>query len=81
MEKINWISVKARLPEISDERSMITVRVRTKHNGVGKMTFGYSGAMGEPMSGSFWWPIREFKGEVHLDNEIIDWAEIEGNEQ
>jgi hypothetical protein len=74
---MEWISIQKELPKITDEKSMVEVEVRTVHNGVGKMVFGYSGAMGEPMSGSFWHPIRDFKGDVHLENKIIDWRYIE----
>lgn len=74
---MDWISVKKELPKITDEKSFVTVKVRTKHNGIGEMTFGYSGAMGEPMTGSFWHPIRNFSGEVHLDNDIIDWMPLD----
>ena len=73
---MEWISVQKELPKITNEKSMVEVEVRTLHNGTGKMTFGYSGAMGEPMSGSFWYPIRDFKGDVHLENKIIDWRYI-----
>ena len=71
---MEWISIKKELPKITDKKTFVEVFVRTKHNGIGEMTFGYSGAMGEPMSGSFWHPIRNYDGDVHLDNEIIDWA-------
>ena len=74
---LDWISVKKELPKITDEKSFVTVKVRTKYNGIGEMTFGYSGAMGEPMTGSFWHPIRNFSGEVHLDNDIIDWMPLD----
>lgn len=73
---MEWISVKKELPKLMNDESFVEVKVRTKHNGIGKMTFGYSGAPGEPMSGSFWHPIREFVGEVHLENEIVDWQYI-----
>ena len=72
-----WISVKKELPKITNDKPFVTVEVRTKHNGVGKMDFGYSGAIGEPISGSFWHPIRDFKGDVYLKNEIIDWRHLE----
>jgi len=74
---MEWISVQNELPKITDEKSMVKVEVRTVHNGIGKMVFGYSGAPGEPMTGSFWHPIRDFKGDVHLENKIIDWRYIE----
>lgn len=75
MELINmeWTSIKKELPKISKEKSFVEVSVRTIHNGIGDCMFGYSGAMGEPMVGSFWMPIRNFTGEVHYNNEIIDW--------
>lgn len=70
---MDWTSIKNELPKISNEKPFVAVVVRTKYNGVGEMKFGYSGAPGEPMRGSFWYPIRDFSGDVHLDNEIVDW--------
>ena len=71
-----FISVKNKLPKISNDKPFVTVEVRTVHGGIGECAFGYSGAMGEPMTGSFWMPIRNFRGEVHYENEIIDWRPL-----
>lgn len=74
-----WVSVEDRLPEISESKPFVEVKVRTPY-GMGKMSFGYSGAAGESMKGQFWYPIREFTGDVHLENKVIDWTYIEEDE-
>lgn len=72
---MEWIDIKKELPKISDEQSFVTVMVKTEHELIGECGFGYSGAMGESMEGSFWMPIRKAKGEVHYDNKITHWKQ------
>lgn len=71
-----WIKVEDRLPNLTDEYYFVEVKVKTDHDGEGRCLFGYSGAMGEPMTGSFWMPIRDFKGDVYASNNIIAWQEL-----
>lgn len=73
---MQWINTEVALPKITDDKPFVKVKVKTEHNGTGVATFGYSGYMGESMRGSFWSPIREFKGEVHSKNEITHWMYI-----
>lgn len=68
-----WVSVKDRLPPKYEIGNFTKYLVKTR-GGFGEANFGNSGLMNEPHQ--FWYPIRNFKGEIHLDgeNEITHWS-------
>lgn len=77
MKEEQWVSIKKELPDYRKYEmpncAGVTVDIKTEHGLIGECLFGYSGAPGEPMSGDFWMPIRNAKGDVHFDNPITHW--------
>lgn len=75
-----WFKAWEKMPKITPEKPFVEVRVRMTGGGVGRMMFGSSGAMGEPISGSFAYPIRDFVGDIGLGDSIYEWQSIEEEE-